>query len=52
MILLDGKKTAADIKEEIALEVRNLKNNGKKHPIWQQSLLGITGQVLPMSMQK
>ena len=25
MILLDGKKTASDIKEEIALKVRNLK---------------------------
>ncbi|MDG1171522.1 MAG: bifunctional 5,10-methylene-tetrahydrofolate dehydrogenase/5,10-methylene-tetrahydrofolate cyclohydrolase, partial [Polaribacter sp.] len=32
MILLDGKKTAADIKEEIALEVVNFKNQGKKTP--------------------
>ena len=32
MILLDGKKTAADIKEEIALEVSYLKENGHRTP--------------------
>ena len=31
MILLDGKKTAADIKEEIALEVRALKDIWSKN---------------------
>ena len=32
MILLDGKKTAADIKEEIALEVSELQDRGYKTP--------------------
>ena len=31
MILLDGKKTAADIKEEIAQEVKILRKMVKKH---------------------
>jgi|TARA_B110000238_G_C16116499_1_gene435117 methylenetetrahydrofolate dehydrogenase (NADP+)/methenyltetrahydrofolate cyclohydrolase len=43
MILLDGKKTAADIKEEIALEVRNLKNNGKKTPHLAAIIVGNNG---------
>jgi methylenetetrahydrofolate dehydrogenase (NADP+)/methenyltetrahydrofolate cyclohydrolase len=30
MQLLDGKKTAEDIKGEIAVEVQKMKNNGRK----------------------
>ena len=37
MILLDGKKTSNDIKDEIALEVNGIVNNGgKKH--WRLAL--------------
>jgi methylenetetrahydrofolate dehydrogenase (NADP+)/methenyltetrahydrofolate cyclohydrolase len=43
MILLDGKKTAADIKEEIALEVRSLKDNGKKTPHLAAIIVGNNG---------
>ncbi|MBT5099304.1 MAG: bifunctional methylenetetrahydrofolate dehydrogenase/methenyltetrahydrofolate cyclohydrolase FolD [Polaribacter sp.] len=43
MTLLDGKKTAADIKEEIALEVRNLKDNGKKTPHLAAIIVGNNG---------
>ena len=43
MILLDGKKTAADIKEEIALEVANLKNQGKKTPHLAAIIVGDNG---------
>ena len=43
MILLDGKKTAAEIKEEIALEVSNLKNKGGKSPHLAAVILGDNG---------
>ena len=43
MTLLDGKKTAADIKEEIALEVRSLKDNGKKTPHLAAIIVGNNG---------
>jgi methylenetetrahydrofolate dehydrogenase (NADP+)/methenyltetrahydrofolate cyclohydrolase len=43
MILLDGKKTASDIKEEIALEVSNLKNKGKKTPHLAAIIVGDKG---------
>jgi methylenetetrahydrofolate dehydrogenase (NADP+) / methenyltetrahydrofolate cyclohydrolase len=43
MILLDGKKTAADIKEEIALEVRALKDIGKKTPHLAAIIVGNNG---------
>ncbi|MFQ3296897.1 MAG: methylenetetrahydrofolate dehydrogenase (NADP+)/methenyltetrahydrofolate cyclohydrolase [Polaribacter sp.] len=43
MILLDGKKTAADIKEEIALEVRVLKDNGHKTPHLAAIIVGNNG---------
>jgi len=43
MILLDGKKTAADIKEEIALEVTNLKNKGGKSPHLAAVIVGDNG---------
>lgn len=43
MILLDGKKTSADIKEEIALEVRELKNEGKKTPHLAAVIVGNDG---------
>jgi methylenetetrahydrofolate dehydrogenase (NADP+)/methenyltetrahydrofolate cyclohydrolase len=33
MQLLDGKKTAEDIKSEIAVEVQKMKDNGEKFPI-------------------
>jgi methylenetetrahydrofolate dehydrogenase (NADP+)/methenyltetrahydrofolate cyclohydrolase len=43
MILLDGKKTAADIKEEIALEVSYLKENGHKTPHLAAIIVGNDG---------
>ena len=43
MTLLDGKKTAADIKEEIALEVRSQKDNGKKTPHLAAIIVGNNG---------
>jgi methylenetetrahydrofolate dehydrogenase (NADP+)/methenyltetrahydrofolate cyclohydrolase len=43
MILLDGKKTASDIKEEIALEVSNLKNKGEKTPHLAAIIVGDKG---------
>ena len=43
MILLDGKKTAADIKEEITLEVRELKDNGHKTPHLAAIIVGNNG---------
>jgi methylenetetrahydrofolate dehydrogenase (NADP+)/methenyltetrahydrofolate cyclohydrolase len=43
MILLDGKKTAADIKEEIALEVNDLKNNGFETPHLAAIIVGNNG---------
>ena len=43
MILLDGKKTAADIKEEIALEVRDLKNQGHDTPHLAAIIVGNNG---------
>ena len=43
MILLDGKKTAAEIKEEIALEVSNLKNKGGKSPHLAAIIVGDNG---------
>lgn len=43
MILLDGKKTAADIKEEIALEVRYLKEIGLKTPHLAAIIVGNDG---------
>ena len=43
MILLDGKKTAADIKEEIALEVTDLKNQDIKPPHLAAIIVGNDG---------
>jgi methylenetetrahydrofolate dehydrogenase (NADP+)/methenyltetrahydrofolate cyclohydrolase len=43
MILLDGKKTSADIKEEIALEVRSIKDNGHKTPHLAAIIVGNNG---------
>ena len=43
MILLDGKKTANDIKEEIALEVSSLIENGQKKPHLAAILVGNDG---------
>ncbi|MFK8060176.1 MAG: bifunctional 5,10-methylenetetrahydrofolate dehydrogenase/5,10-methenyltetrahydrofolate cyclohydrolase [Polaribacter sp.] len=43
MILLDGKKTAADIKEEIALDVRDLKDKGFKTPHLAAVIVGNDG---------
>jgi methylenetetrahydrofolate dehydrogenase (NADP+)/methenyltetrahydrofolate cyclohydrolase len=43
MILLNGKKTAADIKEEIALEVRELKDNDHKTPHLAAIIVGNNG---------
>ncbi|MGG6231189.1 bifunctional methylenetetrahydrofolate dehydrogenase/methenyltetrahydrofolate cyclohydrolase FolD [Tenacibaculum sp. SDUM215027] len=46
MILLDGKKTSADIKEEIALEVVVLKANDKKTPHLAAVIVGSDGASL------
>ncbi|SNR16123.1 bifunctional methylenetetrahydrofolate dehydrogenase/methenyltetrahydrofolate cyclohydrolase FolD [Tenacibaculum jejuense] len=46
MILLDGKKTSADIKEEIALEVGALKRNEKKAPHLAAIIVGNDGASL------
>lgn len=43
MILLDGKKTSADIKEEIALDVRELKDKGLKTPHLAAIIVGHDG---------
>jgi methylenetetrahydrofolate dehydrogenase (NADP+)/methenyltetrahydrofolate cyclohydrolase len=43
MILLDGKKTSADIKEEIALEVRDLKSRGADTPHLAAIIVGDDG---------
>ena len=43
MILLDGKKTSAEIKEEIALEVRDLKDKGFKTPHLAAIIVGNDG---------
>jgi len=43
MILLDGKKTANDIKEEIAVEVATLVNAGGKKPHLAAILVGLDG---------
>ena len=45
MILLDGKKTSADIKEEIALEVRDLKSKGAETPHLAAIIVGMMVQV-------
>lgn len=46
MILLDGKKTSADIKEEIALEVIELKKQDKKTPHLAAIIVGEDGASL------
>ena len=46
MILLDGKKTAADIKEEIALQVAELVKNDKKKPHLAAVIVGNDGASL------
>lgn len=43
MILLDGKKTSAELKAEIAEEVKVLKSNGKKSPHLAAVLVGHDG---------
>jgi len=43
MILLDGKKTAADLKDEIAIAVKQLKEKGKKTPHLAAVLVGTDG---------
>ena len=45
MILLDGKKTSNDIKDEIALEVSEIVNNGGKKPHLAAILVEIMVQV-------
>jgi len=46
MVLLDGKKTSAEIKEEIALEVAQLKDQGKKVPHLAAIIVGNDGASL------
>ena len=43
MIILDGKKTAAEIKEEIALDVRDLKDRGIETPHLAAIIVGNDG---------
>ncbi len=43
MILLDGKKTSNDIKDEITIKVAELKNQGKKAPHLAAILVGENG---------
>ncbi len=43
MILLDGKKTSSDIKDEIAVEVAKLKEKGKKTPHLAAIIVGNDG---------
>ncbi|PHS08398.1 MAG: bifunctional 5,10-methylene-tetrahydrofolate dehydrogenase/5,10-methylene-tetrahydrofolate cyclohydrolase [Kordia sp.] len=43
MILLDGKKTSNDIKEEVAIEVAKMKADGKKAPHLAAILVGTDG---------
>jgi len=43
MILLDGKKTSNDIKDEIAIEVAKMKTNGEKVPHLAAILVGSDG---------
>ena len=43
MILLDGKKVASDIKAEIAIEVRHLKDKGTKTPHLAAIIVGDNG---------
>ena len=46
MQLLDGKKTAEDIKHEIAAEVQQMKNNGEKAPHLAAVIVGTNGASL------
>lgn len=46
MQLLDGKKTAADIKNEIAAEVQTMKDNGEKVPHLAAVIVGSNGASL------
>ncbi len=46
MILLDGKKTSADIKSEIAIEVEELKRNEEKTPHLAAIIVGSDGASL------
>lgn len=43
MILLDGNKTSADLKQEIAIAAQNLKDQGKKTPHLAAVLVGTDG---------
>ena len=46
MQLLDGKKTAEDIKKEIAVEVQKMKDNGEKVPHLAAVIVGSNGASL------
>lgn len=46
MILLDGRKTSSDIKDEIAIEVSELKKQGKKTPHLAAVIVGDDGASL------
>ena len=43
MVLLDGKKTSSDLKDEIAIAVKQLKADGKKTPHLAAILVGTDG---------
>ena len=46
MTLLDGRKTSNDIKDEIAVEVQKMKENGEKVPHLAAVLVGEDGASL------
>jgi len=43
MILLDGKQTSSDIKDEIAIEVAKMKEQGQKTPHLAAVIVGNDG---------
>jgi methylenetetrahydrofolate dehydrogenase (NADP+) / methenyltetrahydrofolate cyclohydrolase len=48
MILIDGKKVAAEMKQEIAAKVAELKRMAVKAPHLAAVLVGMTEEVKPM----
>lgn len=46
MVLLDGKKTSNDIKDEIAIEVQKMKDRGERVPHLAAVLVGVDGASL------
>ena len=51
MQLLDGRKTAEDIKNEIAAQVQKMKNNGEKVPHLAAVIVGNDGAYVAVACQ-